>query len=509
MRTSLTTSRPAAWTQPRLRVATPLLLALLVLLTRLPLRSRLLYHWDSINFAFALERFDIAEGQPHAPGYLLYVLLGRAAAWLSGDAQRGFVLLAILGSVLAVVALHELGRRLWDERTGTVAALLLLSSPLFWFYGEIALPHTLDALLVIVAATLCWRVWSGENRIALLLALWLGLAGGVRQQSLVFLLPLAIVACWRLPWRIKLGAALLLLVVVLAWLLPLFALTGGMTRYLAIVRAYAELFDRPTSLLLGAGWAGLRHNLDKLMRYTAWAWAIGSVPALLGIWLARRSAWMIVRDRRCWLLALWAVPCLLFYTLIHMGQQGLIFVYLPILLLLSARGALAIAARWRWGYALIAACILGNGLLYLFAPATLLPGRLKVLSQATIREQDRLLAAQIAAVRSDLPPNAALLADEWRFPQYYLPDVTLIRYRHTGADAGNVRPDLSPALLAQIREASALAWYEPLLDQRNHSPERVALGAEQDGVRLRVLTRAADERFWITADGFGVERIGR
>ena len=54
--------------------------------------------------------------------------------------------------------------------------------------------------MVIVSATLSWRVWRGEGGGALL-ALWLGLAGGLREQTLVFLLPLAAVACWRLPLR--------------------------------------------------------------------------------------------------------------------------------------------------------------------------------------------------------------------------------------------------------------------------------------------------------------------
>ena len=47
----------------------------LTLITRLPFSGAILYHWDSINFALALEHFDVALGQPHIPGYLLYVLL--------------------------------------------------------------------------------------------------------------------------------------------------------------------------------------------------------------------------------------------------------------------------------------------------------------------------------------------------------------------------------------------------------------------------------------------------
>ncbi len=44
-------------------------LFLLGLVSRLPFRSEILYHWDSVNFAYAIEEFNIAKEQPHPPGY--------------------------------------------------------------------------------------------------------------------------------------------------------------------------------------------------------------------------------------------------------------------------------------------------------------------------------------------------------------------------------------------------------------------------------------------------------
>jgi len=127
-------------------------LFLLTVLSRIPFRSRILYHWDSVNLAFAMQKLDVAAEQPQPPGYILYVWLARLVDALLHDPQTSMVLLSILASGLAVVALYRLGRALFDERTGLAAALFLASSPLFWFYGEIALPHTVDALFVILAA---------------------------------------------------------------------------------------------------------------------------------------------------------------------------------------------------------------------------------------------------------------------------------------------------------------------------------------------------------------------
>ena len=118
-------------------------------------------------------------------------------------------------------------------------------------------------------------------------------------------------------------------------------------------------------------------------------------------------AW--AHNPRVWLLALWAAPSLFFYVFIHMGQQGLIFVYLPICFLISARAGDALARQWAGGQALFVGCLAANALLYLFAPVYLLPGeKLKVLSEATIQAQDHLLEGEIDAVHADLPPGGRL-----------------------------------------------------------------------------------------------------
>ncbi len=48
-----------------------LLFSFLALLLRIPFMSRFLYHWDSVNYALSLERYDVRLHQPHPPGYFL------------------------------------------------------------------------------------------------------------------------------------------------------------------------------------------------------------------------------------------------------------------------------------------------------------------------------------------------------------------------------------------------------------------------------------------------------
>ena len=71
---------------------------MLTLASRWPYRARMLYNWDAVQFALALTEFDVAKHQPHPPGYLLYVGLGRLANRWAGDPALAYVGLAMLFS---------------------------------------------------------------------------------------------------------------------------------------------------------------------------------------------------------------------------------------------------------------------------------------------------------------------------------------------------------------------------------------------------------------------------
>ena len=78
---------------------------------------------DSIQFALALEQFDVTVHQPHPPGYYLYVMLGRLARHFISDANTAFVAISILFTGACVVMLYLIGRDVFDEDTGLAAAV--------------------------------------------------------------------------------------------------------------------------------------------------------------------------------------------------------------------------------------------------------------------------------------------------------------------------------------------------------------------------------------------------
>ncbi|MEK7714004.1 MAG: glycosyltransferase family 39 protein, partial [candidate division NC10 bacterium] len=150
----------------------------------------MLYNWDAVQFALALREYDVVKHQPHPPGYILYVALGRLVnAWLD-DPTAAYVVLAVVASGLTTFVVYYLARAVYDRATALAAATLLAVSPLFWFYGSVGLTYAGEALFASGVAYFAFRALEGSRSDAWLAAGYLGLAGGLRQSLLVLLFPL-------------------------------------------------------------------------------------------------------------------------------------------------------------------------------------------------------------------------------------------------------------------------------------------------------------------------------
>jgi hypothetical protein len=497
-------------------------------LTRAPFRSEMLYHWDSVNFALATQRYDLTISQPHAPGYLLYVLAGRALNLFTHDANAAYVWLSVVFSGIAVAALYLLGRAMFGGRVGVAAALLGITSPAVWFHGEVALTYIVEAALVTLLAWACYRLMRAPSlRRALIATLLLGMAGGVRQTTLALMLPLWLVALWRVGWRDRIVAAAALVAAVLAWLAPTILLTGGLATYLAVSQSIGggvlHMFNEGESGgalaaagrvtlyvfygLLGGGLAGL-----------AWL-AIAAMRSLRSPQrLAAVRAWS--RDARVQVLAAWLIPSLVLWAPLARAP-GHIFLFLPALILLSARGLVGWSeerlpllpplhsARSRL-YALLGATVLTNALFFFTAPPTLFDTdqtwaqrvAFSVPARSALLARDLSLAARIDYIRSHFPPEtAALLSSgvDFRHPDWYLAD-----YRRFGwsGDAGIVTltPERGlPATVATLvifgEDMYMRAALQNILEAANGAAGVLRQAALPDGSTLQYLERGPDGEF--------------
>ncbi len=309
-------------------------LSVLTVLSRLPYRTRMLYNWDAVQFALALREYDVVKHQPHPPGYILYVVLGRLVDHWLGDAAAAYVLVAIAFSGATTFVVYFLARAVYDRATGLAAATLLAVSPLFWFYGAVGLTYAGEALFASLVAYCSFRALGGSQTHAWLGAGYLGLAGGMRQSLLLLLSPLWIASTVlgvRRRRTLPLGAAILG-VAVLTWFVPMIWLTGGLERYLTASLELADSVVRPTSIV-----GGPLETTLRMSRYLLESVLVGLGPLALAAgflpWYIRRHGW----GRREWFLLGWTVPPVLVYTLVHFGQAGYVLTFLPALVILLSR----------------------------------------------------------------------------------------------------------------------------------------------------------------------------
>ncbi|HVM61458.1 MAG TPA: glycosyltransferase family 39 protein [Verrucomicrobiae bacterium] len=404
------------------------LLFVVAVAMRVPFRSRLVYHWDSAQFVLAIRQFDIRLSQPHAPGYFLYVLLGRLVNNWIGDPHASLVWISIVfGSALSAV-LYLLGTVMAGRRAGAAAAVMGLTSPQVWFHSCVALTYVVDSFLVCAIVLELWLAvqrggtWWDAVAIGALLAL----LGGVRQQSVPELVPLVAFAFWQFQ-RARLAklavAAVTAVGLGLAWFVPMLRVSGGWGAYLTIVRRHA--FVNASSTLWGGGWDALLQNVANTTGYCLNGLMLAAV-----IWIAAllyRAARMTTEQKRLWnsqhalalaVLAAWVVPMVIFGTVIGFTKQpGYVLGYLPALFLLTAI-VIATLKNARYRSLLIVAIGAVNVISFLAWPALwdrVFFGMAR--TSAEIARHDSQLSGIVADVRQRFSPKDVVICFS---EEYYL-----------------------------------------------------------------------------------------
>lgn len=268
-------------------------------------RDTLPYWWDEL-LAVWMSQADLpvilrSLFTPAAPASdftppLFYLLLHGWRA-LFGDAEGALRLMTALLSTLSIPLAALLGRRLFSQRVGLTAALLLCISPPAIFYAQQIRCYALLGTLALAAALCALRAQeTGRARDAVLLAatgtlflythyvaswLWLGLGAATLAASAGGLLPLwgAAGALWAR--RIAGGCAACIAAFALAWLCPYFdppLLRDGESLWPVALAALLGLV-----LLASRPWTGQARPRLKATLALAAAFALPAL--LLSLWM--------------------------------------------------------------------------------------------------------------------------------------------------------------------------------------------------------------------------------
>jgi hypothetical protein len=291
---------------------------------------------DSILFVRGVIRHSIAAMRPHWPGYPVYIWLGKLITLGVDDPVLGLHVLSAVASALTAWPLAFVARS-WAislgassskaDGCGWGAAALWLASPMAWVTGGQIVSDPLGLLCGVTVLALCVAAERGGLGAWTAAAALAGVILGIRLVNVTMLGPL-VVQCWRCRgdrWR-GLPAPLVIFSAGLAGMLPwlIWLLARDPSALLYGARSHvgghfgqwggslwtdAHPVTRPLRALrtlavygLGARWS------DR------WGLAVSASWAAL---LAMAAAWRQWESRVSRLVALWALPHLLYVFVGH------------------------------------------------------------------------------------------------------------------------------------------------------------------------------------------------
>lgn len=422
----------------------PWLFFFLGVITRVPFTSGMLLHVDSCQFALALETFDITVHQPHPPGYILYIMMGRLLHFFISDPNTVFVTISVFFSGLMVASVYLLGREMFDRKIGVVAALLALSSPTAWFHGEVALVYMVESFLSAATALLCWRILQGEEKYLWISVVILGVAGGIRQTTPVFLLPLWLYSVRHLPLR-KIAASLgLLAVTCLLWFIPLVWMSGGWNAYR---ESFRELwtFNTGGHSLLGGEWFTFIRFFFKLIQFIVFGLGASLFPFCLAAYsLVRRRNLRSLDSKKSLFFSLWIAPVMTFYLFVFLAIQnpGYILIFLPALYILASFSFVFVGNEFREScrgkayWSIVTAVVVLNTAAFFL---------LKIpVSHRWIRTHDGDLSILLADIKTFDPGETAIFTNNYIYYSYrhimvYLPEYRVFNVDRRVASTGEER----------------------------------------------------------------------
>ena len=283
---------------------------------------------DALNFGLAAWDFNPMEQRPHPPGYPGYVLFLKVIHLLVPSLEPASVAKwgsRILGTLCVPAAWWScrllLSRAPAPSSAQVVrpllAASLVVSQPLLWYYGADGQSHAGEALATLVL--LGWTVRARRShtaRQAILLAVAFGLAGSLRPTIAALNAPLLLWVFWGKPVRAWCGGAVAGGVATLSWYIPTVLYSGGLSAY---QRATEALFS--TLFLQNFSAFGATTNSDFLLvNLNIAVWGLGLAALLFAGWDWKSPAHGDVPWKRA-VLAVGASQTA-FYFLVYTAEAG-------------------------------------------------------------------------------------------------------------------------------------------------------------------------------------------
>lgn len=424
-----------------------LLFFLLAAATRAPLAPEFLYHFDSVNYALALDNFNPVRHQPQPPGSPFFVLLLRLLRLLVLTPERALLFVGLLAAAGSATFLAALAEQIFSPRAARAASLLLLFHPALWFAGLTNQARTFLALASTGAAFLAFRAARPGAPLPWFYGAFAfaGIMGGFRAEAPVLLAPVLLWTAWqrRAPWPHFFGALAAAAVPSFLWTGWTLHASGGLTAYLELLRAYSADQFSASSPLFGASLRQTWRMIEVALVFNflatcAWLWAFARTrPSLGGEPL---------------FFALWFLPAFLFQCTVHVYDPDHALFTVPILCLAGGHALASAFPRPRpFTAALLCAGVLSAALFFHPLRGAARPMSYQVIRRVDSAYREAFAAIQTHAARGPVTIFTGKSLVSWRHLTYYFPSAEIWAagwnpdgLSEPSPDPGRIRIDLGP-----------------------------------------------------------------
>jgi hypothetical protein len=251
----------------------------------------------------------------------------------------------------------------------------------------------------------------------------LGIAIGFRSDLAIFLAPLWLLAATRATIGTAALSAGIVAALVGFWVYASALADGGLARFLEAVSIQSRFVDDRYSIF-GNGPIAIYRNTYELGRFLGRGLYF-LIPLVAATLISADARRIELRDRwRTAFMVLWTFAPLPFYVFVHIGEYGYVFSMLPGLVIIAARGSIALAKglrmprTFRW---LVAVVVLGNAAIFLLSDTPI--------SARDIARHDRGIDEKVAYLASFAPDSTQLVtAYDDVLVNYYLHGPAVLRY---------------------------------------------------------------------------------
>jgi hypothetical protein len=203
--------------------------------------------WDEVDFALALDRFDLLAMQPHFPGYPYFILGGMLFRLWIEDPVQALSSFNVFMTALSAIPIYLLARRKLNPLWSGTLTLLVQSLP---YYGVITTQPMSEGTAI---AILWWYLWSIQVALerrsfvwGIVPLFWFGLLMGVRLSFIPF--SAGLLWLWYADWKRnrshfgkRLAANLVIAVFFqLVWISGLVFSEGGIVGFIELSKGFIE-----------------------------------------------------------------------------------------------------------------------------------------------------------------------------------------------------------------------------------------------------------------------------